>query len=189
VTGGPDDALVLDRTRRWVQSFVIALGLCPFARRVVDDGLLRYAVSAARDEAALLADLERELHALSATPPAQVETTLLIHPHVFGDFLAYNDFLGVVEERLDEWQLTGSVQVASFHPRYQFAGTSADAVENCTNRSPYPMLHLLREASVTAVADDPDELLRIPERNIAALRALGLAEVRQRLAAIATGRD
>jgi uncharacterized protein len=176
-----DDAAVVDHTRSWIRTFVIGLGLCPFAGRVFDAGLIRYVVSPARDEAGLLADVDRELRLLHATPMAEIETTLVICPHILVDFRDFNDFVGVVEDRLADLHLDGIIQVASFHPRYQFAGTDAASVENYTNRSPYPMLHLLREASVSAVADDPDALLAIPEHNIATLRALGKAEVLKKL--------
>jgi hypothetical protein len=171
---------VIERVRRWIAGFVIALDLCPFANRVFDGGRIRYVVSEATDVSGLLADLERELRTLIATPIDSIETTLLIHPHVLGDFLDYNDFLGEADQLLGELGLVGTIQIASFHPEYQFAGTKPAAVENYTNRSPYPMLHLLREASVTAVAADVDALREIPRRNIATMRRLGLAAVRER---------
>jgi len=174
-----DEAAVIEATRRWIARVVIGLDLCPFARRVFEAEKVRYVVSAATDEAALVADLTRELQTLAAVPSDEVETTLLIHPHVFSDFFEYNDFLDVAEERLDLLGLTGVIQIASFHPDYQFAGTDPGAAENYTNRSPYPMLHLLREDSITAVADDPEELLAIPQRNIETLRALGVDGIRR----------
>jgi uncharacterized protein len=167
------DQVVLEHTRRWISSIVIGLGLCPFARRVFDSGRIRYAISHARDEKSLVNDLANELQVLLASPGAQVETTLLIHPHVLGDFLDYNDFLGVVEQLLEELRLCGTIQVASFHPQYRFAGTELNAAENYTNRSPYPMLHLLRETSVSQAADASDEVSDIPRRNIETMRDLG----------------
>src|SRR5262245_24868569 len=168
-----DRQAVIDVTRRWISSMVIGLNLCPFARRVFEGDRARYVVTEAEDEAALLDVLAAESKALVSSPISVVETTLLIHPRVLGAFLDYNDFLDSANRLTDELCLRGVLQIASFHPEYQFAGTRADAVENYTNRSPYPMLHLLREESITAVAGDPDELLEIPRRNIATLKALG----------------
>lgn len=175
---------VIEDTRRWIASMVIGLNLCPFAQRVFDAELIRYAVSDAHDEEGLLQELADELKALAAAPIATIETTLLIHPQAFGDFLDYNDFLGAAEQLVADLGFEGVIQIASFHPQYQFADTAADAVENYTNRSPYPMLHLLREASISAIADDERKLLEIPERNIATLRALGLAKILERIKAM-----
>jgi hypothetical protein len=162
-------------TRAWLERAVIGLNLCPFAKAVYVKEQIRYAVSTATTREALLEDLRREMHALVEADPASIETTLLIHPDVLGDFLEYNDFLAVVDAELEALELDGVLQVASFHPRYQFAGTAADDVTNCTNRSPYPMLHLLREASVSeAVAAFPDAG-EIYERNIETLTRLGTA--------------
>ena len=176
-----NDTDVIAATQRWIGTMVIGLNLCPFAERVFKADKIRYVVTAAADEVALLQDLARELTALASTPVSEVETTLLIHPHVFQDFLDYNDFLGTAEDLLDDLGLTGVIQIASFHPQYQFADTEPDDVANYTNRSPYPMLHLLRESSITQVAGDEAELLAIPERNIATLRGLGLEKVLESL--------
>jgi hypothetical protein len=182
--GDLDERAVADATRRWVSGVVIGLNLCPFARRVADAGLIRYAVTAAADAEALLAVLGEELRALAAAPRTDVETTLLIHPQALPDFSDYNDFLPDADRLVRDLGLRGAIQVASFHPDYQFAGTSADAAENYTNRSPYPMLHLIREVSITEVADDPEALAAIPRRNIEFLRGLGRAEMLARLRAI-----
>jgi uncharacterized protein len=168
-----DQQTVIDATRRWMAEIVIGLNLCPFARRVFEGGLVRYSVSEARNATTLLNDLDRELRQLAVAPIAEIETTLLIHPHVFDDFLEYNDFLDAAEGLVGAIDLEGVIQLASFHPRYQFAETEPDAVENYTNRSPYPMLHLLREESIDAIALDEAELLDIPRRNIETLRELG----------------
>jgi uncharacterized protein len=160
-------------TRRWIETIVIGLNLCPFARRVFDAETIRYVVTDANDATSLLDALTTELQRLVAEPISTIETTILIHPHVLQDFLDYNDFLRDADQLLETLGLTGIVQIASFHPEYRFAGTKPDAVDNFTNRSPFPMLHLLREESVTKVANDPDFLDGIPERNIAVLRALG----------------
>ena len=166
-------------TRRWIERIVIGLNLCPFARRVFEGDKIRYVLSDAADTDALLADLKDELRRLVAEPIGVVETTILIHPHVLQDFLDYNDFLGRADERLDALDLSGVIQIASFHPQYRFAGTKPDAVENSTNRSPFPMLHLLREESVSRVAGDAEFLEAIPANNIETLRKLGLRELQR----------
>ena len=169
---GTDDEIV-EATKRWLEKAVIGLNLCPFARAVYVNDQIRYVVSAAETPEALLADLLDELQALVAVAPERTETTLLIHPRVLGDFLDYNDFLGAADAAVADLGLAGVLQIASFHPRYQFAGTGPDDVENYTNRSPHPMLHLLRETSVErAVAAFPDAA-KIYQKNIETLRRLG----------------
>jgi hypothetical protein len=172
---------VIAATRRWISSMVIGLNLCPFAQRVFQAESIRYVATDAADAESLRAALGEEFRKLVESPIEQIETTLLIHPNVLGDFLDYNDFLDVADRLLQARRLEGVVQIASFHPAYQFAETAPDAVENYTNRSPYPMLHLLREESITKVASDPDELLAIPERNIETLRRLGRQKVLEKL--------
>lgn len=154
---------------------VIGLNLCPFAESVVRSASVRYRVSEQRSEAGLLEDLQVELTYLHATPPRDCQTTLLIHPWVLDDFLTFNDFLQVADDAVRALDLEGELQVASFHPRYQFAGTQPDDIDNYTNRSPYPTLHLLREASITAALaklPDPDSIY---QNNIVRLRELGHA--------------
>lgn len=182
-----NDQSIVEHTRRWISSFVIGLGLCPFARRVFDAGLIRFAVSHSRDKNTLSNDLVSELHVLLASPSTQIETTLLIHPYVLGDFLDYNDFLGVVDQLLEELRLCGTIQVASFHPDYRLAGTELNAAENYTNRSPYPMLHLLRETSVSQAVDTSDEVSMIPRRNIETMRNLGEEHILKRLQSLDVG--
>lgn len=166
-----DDAL--SATRHWLEEVVIGLNLCPFAKGVHAKGQVRYVVSDAHDEETLLADLEHELHALLAAAPEEVDTTLLIHPCVLGGFDEFVRFLDLVEVVLNMQRLQGVLQVASFHPDYVFADTDPDDITNCSNRSPYPTLHLLREASLDrAVAAFPDAAT-IYERNMQTLRALG----------------
>jgi len=168
----PEDE-VIAATREWLEKAVIGLNLCPFAKAVHAGNQIRYAVSDAQTPDALLADLGRELQSLTAADRADVETTLLIHPRVLTDFVDYNDFLDIADAAVEELGLTGTIQVASFHPQYRFADTEPDAIENFSNRSPYPMLHLLREESVErAIAAFPD-VARIPERNIETLRSIG----------------
>jgi hypothetical protein len=164
---------VIAATRDWLERAVIGLDLCPFARAPYIRNQIRYVVSDAETPEALLADLLSELRTLAAADPAEIETTLLIHPRVLGDFLDYNDFLDVADAALADLDLVGEIQIASFHPQYQFAGTEPDDIENYTNRSPYPILHLLREASVErAVAAFPDAS-KIYEKNQETLRRLG----------------
>ena len=160
-------------TQAWLERAVIGLNLCPFAKAVHARGQIRYAVSAAETPEALLADLARELRTLAAADPAEIDTTLLIHPRMLTDFLEYNDFLDVAEAAIEELGLSGEIQVASFHPAYQFAGSQPEDIDNYSNRSHYPSLHLLREASVErAVAAFPDTA-PIFEKNIETLRRLG----------------
>jgi uncharacterized protein len=169
------DAPVIAATRRWLEAAVIGLDLCPFAGSVAATGRIRYRVSAARSAGSLRDDLVEELRVLEAADPAQMETTLLIHPWALQDFFAFNDFLAEADAIVEELGRTGAVQIASFHPRYQFTGTDVDDVENCTNRSPFPMLHLLREESVEralAAVGDPSSIYR---RNIATMRRIGPA--------------
>ncbi len=162
-------------TRAWVERAVIGLNLCPFAKSVQVKGQVRYVLSDATEPEALLADLARELRHLAAADPAQTDTTLIVHPGVLQDFLDFNDFLGPADALLAELGLEGILQIASFHPRYQFAGTGPDDISNFTNRSPHPTLHLIREASIDrAVAAFP-EAEAIFERNIETLQRLGHA--------------
>ncbi len=170
-----DSAAVVEATVEWIEKAVIGLNLCPFARAVHAGHRIRYVVTAATEPEALVEVLLAELATLAAADPAELETTLLIHPRVLNDFLDYNEFLDVADAAVEQLGLTGEVQVASFHPDYQFAGTGPDDIGNYTNRSPYPTLHLLREDSVErAVAAHPDTE-RIFENNIETLHRLGRA--------------
>jgi hypothetical protein len=164
---------ILAATKLWLEKAVIGLNLCPFAKAVYVKGQIRYVVSRAASPEALLAELTAELQALAAADPLEIDTTLLIHPHVLEDFLEYNEFLEIADAALAGLGLEGVLQIASFHPRYQFAGSDADDIANYTNRSPYPMLHLLREESVDRAMTAFPEAAEIYERNIATLRRLG----------------
>lgn len=164
----------IGETRRWLERAVIGLNLCPFAKAVHAKQQVRFALSEATTPEALLADLRRELLHLQATDATVTDTTLLVHPQVLGDFLDYNDFLDVADTLLVELGLDGELQIASFHPDYRFAGTAFDDPGNGTNRSPYPTLHLLREASIdraVAAYPDPDVIV---ERNLETMERLGL---------------
>jgi uncharacterized protein len=167
------DEQILIQTKHWLEKAVIGLNLCPFAKSVYVKNQVRLVVSKARHADDLLEELDRELDLLVATPASEIDTTLLIHPTLFEDFLDFNDFLEVAEGVVDEHELEGVVQLASFHPRFQFDGTEPDDIGNYTNRAPFAMLHLLREDSVEkAVAAFP-EAESIFEQNIATLEKLG----------------
>jgi len=168
------DETVIAATRDWLEKAVIGLNLCPFAKAVHAKRQIRFVVSHADSEEGLVEDLLHELQLLAASDPGDVETTLLVHPRVLTDFLDYNDFLDIADAAVDEVGLDGVLQVASFHPQYQFADSEPDDMGNFSNRAPYPTLHLLREESVDkAVAAFP-EADRIYETNIETLRKLGL---------------
>lgn len=163
----------IEATRLWLERAVIGLNLCPFAKAVQRKGQVRYVVSDAQQPLQLHADLVRELELLRDTDPEAVDTTLLIHPFVLADFMDFNEFLEVADATVADLQLEGDIQVASFHPDFQFEGTAADDITNYTNRSPFPTLHLLREASIDrAVAAFPDAAA-IFETNMETLEKLG----------------
>ena len=173
-------ATPLQETQAWLEKAVIGLNLCPFAKAVHSRGQIRWVLSSADQPLALLKELVQELKLLAATDADAVDTTLIVHPQVLQDFEDFNDFMGVVEDALTDLGLDGVLQVASFHPQFQFADTQVDDMGNATNRSPFPTLHLQREDSVErAVAAFP-EAEAIFERNIQTLQALG-AEGWQRL--------
>jgi hypothetical protein len=165
--------LVLSRTRQWIERAVIGLNLCPFARAVYVRNQIRMVVSTARTEELLLIELQNELVQLQDTPPEQIDTTLLIHPEVLTQFEDFNEFLGAAEKALRLSGLAGEIQIASFHPQYQFAGTDAEDITNYTNRAPYPILHLLREASVSRAVASVTDPGTIVEANLETLRNLG----------------
>jgi len=172
-----DDAAIAEgavaATQRWLEAAVIGLNLCPFAKAVHVRRQIRYAVTAATGADELLAELRRELERLRRTDPQEVDTTLLVHPRAMTEFIDYRFFLPRVDTLVRKLGFEGELQVASFHPAYQFADSAPDDIANCTNRSPHPMLHLLREDGIErAVAAFPDAST-IYERNIATLRALG----------------
>lgn len=170
-----DDEAVIAATRQWIEKAVIGLNLCPFAKAVYVKNQVRLVVSRASHLDGLLEDLDRELDFLAAADPDEVDTTLLIHPTLLADFLDFNDFTQLAEAAVGEHGLDGVIQIASFHPAFQFEGTEPDDLGNYTNRAPFPTLHLLREASIArAVAAFP-EAAAIYERNIETLNKLGQA--------------
>ncbi len=161
----------IDSVRQWVETVVIGLNLCPFAKEELINNRIKFVVTDAATEEQLLVELQTELELLDND--GAIETTLLIHPKVLLDFYDYNQFLDDADRLLIETGLEGVFQIASFHPDYQFGGTEPGDAENFTNRSPYPLLHLLREASLErAIASysDPED---IPKRNIALMNKMG----------------
>ena len=166
-----DDPIAL--TRRWLERAVIGLNLCPFAKAVHVKQQIRYVVSEAQTPDALLEELERELAFINRADPKQVDTTLLIVPQQFEEFLDFFFFLNEAEVLLKRMQLEGVLQIASFHPQYQFERHEPDDIENYTNRAPYPILHLLREASIDRAVDAFPDAADIYERNMETLRRLG----------------
>jgi uncharacterized protein len=178
----------IDLVRKWVEQAVLGLGLCPFAGEFWRAGRVRLTVTQATSEQELLEDLRVEIQTLHTTDSSQLETTLLIIPNLLLDFDDYNQFLDQVDELLESHDWVDLFQIASFHPGYQFAGTHPDDPENLTNRSPYPILHVLRESTVSQVLADHPDPDQIPETNIATLRALS-AERRQQIFGIPPGSD
>lgn len=177
-----------DRAERhvqdWLREFVVGMNLCPFARPLLGDPRLRIAICEESDEAALRTTFLRELDRLQRSDEQQIATTLLVFPQALCDFDAYLDFFASAQDLLVDAGLEGLVQLASFHPRYFFAGEAPDAASHYSNRSPYPIIHLLREGMVSRALADFPEPERIPERNIEALNAIGVPELQRRCQAI-----
>lgn len=178
-TEGRDSLLqeieIVTAVRQWLESFVIDLNLCPFAKRELVKDRIRFKLSRASSEQQLLIDLQSELELLDRDQ--SIETILLIHPEVLQDFDAYNQFLALADSLIEQLGFLGTYQLASFHPGYHFENTEVDDVENYTNRSPYPMLHVIREQSLErAIADYPD-VAQIPVRNVELMRRLGKEEL------------
>lgn len=167
------DTIVAD-TREWLVKAVIGLNLCPFAKSVHVKNQVRYSVSEATTPGDLLTDLVHELTLLRDADPEEIDTTLLVHPAVLQDFFDFNDFLDIVDAAVEELDLGGLIQVASFHPDYQFADAKPDDIENYSNRSPYPTLHLIREASLDRAVEAFPDAADIYETNKATLRKMGL---------------
>ncbi len=166
------DTIVQD-TVRWLERAVIGLNLCPFAKGVHAKGQIHYVVSAATDARELVDDLQHELEALAEISAEKRDTTLMIVPGCMADFLDFNDFLALADDLVEAMDLGGILQVASFHPQFQFDGTDVDDVTNCTNRAPYPTLHLLREDSIDRAVEVFPEAEAIFERNMEVLEELG----------------
>ncbi|KAF1042031.1 MAG: hypothetical protein GAK35_02960 [Herbaspirillum frisingense] len=175
LTSPRSDDEVAALTQAWLEQAVIGLNLCPFAKSVHVKKQIRYKVSRAVEWDALSQDLEEELTLLAGADPEDIDTTLLIIPLALADFLEYNDFLDWADRILERLGLDGELQIASFHPRYQFADAQADDIENYSNRSPFPILHLLRESSIDRAVAAYPEASAIFEKNMATLRKLGLS--------------
>ncbi|GGX43517.1 DUF1415 domain-containing protein [Saccharospirillum salsuginis] len=175
-----DHAFVIQAVRNWVERLVVGYNLCPFAKRELVRESVRFTVSEATAEEALLTDLQIELQRLVDEPA--IETTLLIHPRVLSDFMDFNAFLDLADGLLAHMKLEGVIQIATFHPDYQFAGTHPDDAENYTNRAPFPVLHLLREASLEEAIDRYPDTAEIPERNIERMDELGVERLKRLLA-------
>lgn len=169
----PDSATVTDHTRQWLEKAVIGLNFCPFAKAPHVKNLVRISVSQARHLDGFLEDLDRELQLLGDTPADELETTLLVHPTLFPDFDTFNQMLDIADAAVVDNGLEGIVQIAPFHPDFQFEGTDSDDIGNYTNRSPYPTLHLIREDSIAKAAQAFPDTSAIFERNIALLEKMG----------------
>ncbi|CAB5512382.1 hypothetical protein LMG26857_01672 [Achromobacter anxifer] len=167
-------ANVVAETKLWVNQAVIGLNLCPFAKAVQVKDQIRFAVSDATDAEGVLTDLQDELALLAETDPEKIDTTLLIIPDALDDFLEFNDFEDLSDRLLKRMRLVGELQVATFHPQFQFADTQPDDIENYTNRSPYPILHLLREDSIDRAVESFPDAAEIYEKNIDTMQRLGL---------------
>lgn len=176
---GLTETAVRQRTRHWMEQVVVGLHLCPFAAHPLQHGRVKLVPTLTTALPELVQVLTQEMATLISSDPADLETTLIIHPQLLTDFLDYNDFLGFTEQLLLDFGLVGELQIASFHPHYQFGHLDPEAVENYTNRSPYPMLHLLREASVSKAVELYDDVEAIPGRNEATMRQLGTTAVRR----------
>lgn len=176
---------IIAAVQRWVQSFVVDMNLCPFAKRELTRNRVRFALTAAETEEALLMALQAELELLNSN--TAIETTLLIHVNVLQDFDDYNQFLNYTDKLLRQTGLEGVYQIASFHPHYRFDGTGSDDAENYTNRSPYPMLHIIREESLAGAIAESANVDQIPARNIALMDKLGQARLRTLLQACING--
>lgn len=168
---------VIDEVRAWVEDQVVGWNLCPFARRELVNDTIRFSVSEAENEEALLMALAEEIRHLDRH--SEVETTLLIHPQMLAQFEDYNEFLELADALLAELEREGVYQIASFHPQYRFDGTEPEDPENYTNRSPYPLLHLLREDSLSEAVDNHPDVQQIPIDNIALMKRMGIEKLRQ----------
>lgn len=169
----------IEITKNWLRTFVIGMNFCPFAKNPFEADTIRYVLIETTDIQVLGDTLVAELKHLANTPPSQVETTLLIHPNLLDIFDEYLNFLEVTEYLLEDYDLDGIIQIASFHPDYQFDGTTLEDVENFTNRSPFPMLHLLRESSVSWAVDSYADVEKVPSNNVHYLKSIGLSEIKK----------
>lgn len=172
-----NDEDIVKSVRKWVNTFVMDMNLCPFAKSEMLNNRVRFATTKAISEEELLRSLQDELEFLNSD--SSVETSLLIHPNVLQDFHDYNQFLSYADELLQDMGLEGIYQIASFHPHYQFGGTNPDDAENYTNRSPYPLLHLIREASLERAIEEYPDVDQVPIRNVALMNSLGHSKLQK----------
>lgn len=170
---------IISQTRSWVETFVVGLNLCPFAKKELVNDRVRFVVTKADTEEGLLQALAHEMQLLADDDT--IETTILIHPSVLQAFEDYNQFLSLTDALIAEMDFEGIFQVASFHPDYQFGGTMPEDAENYTNRSPYPMLHILREESLEGAISSHSAIDQIPLRNIALMNELGSERLKEML--------
>lgn len=173
------DQHIIESIRNWVETFVVGMNLCPFAKRELIKNRIHFQLSQAHTEAELLEEIDIELERLNNDD--MIETTLLIHPHVLQDFFDYNQFLDYADALLVQQKLDGIYQIASFHPHYQFGGTKADDAENYSNRSPYPILHILREDSLANAIEQHPDSDSIPTKNIELMNSMGAEKLSQLL--------
>ena len=170
--------------RRWLASFVVGLNLCPFARPLLGAEGLRIAICNETTSPALRLAFLQELDLLQCSSEQQIATTVLAYPSALGDFSGYLDFVDEAQGLLSAAGLAGVVQLASFHPHYRFAGEAEGAASHYSNRSPYPLIHLLRESMLTRVLQDYPHPEKIPANNIRSLDQLGVDELEARWRAL-----
>ncbi len=174
---------VITQTRQWVQDIVMRHNLCPFAHKPFRNDVIRYHVCMAAQEEAVVEALINEMKRLRDADREKLETTLLVTPNCFHSFDDYNQFLNVVDVLIEQFNLEGVIQVASFHPDYQFADLEPDDVRNYTNRSLHPMFHLILEKSIEEARESYPDVHEIPENNMKLLADMGLEEAQRQLAA------
>ncbi len=173
----PSTSDVENSVRKWLENMVIGLNLCPFAKSVYIKNQVRIVVYEGEEDE-LLGCIESELLYLRKTPDTEIDTTLVVVPHLLKDYYDFNDFLIYTDALIEEMGLEGEIQIADFHPYYQFAGTQKEDVENYTNRSPYPIFHLLRESSIDRAVEQFPDAAEIFERNISKMQTLGIEKLK-----------
>ncbi|MEM8525312.1 MAG: DUF1415 domain-containing protein [Bacteroidota bacterium] len=170
----------ITNTQSWLQAFVIGMNFCPFAKVPFDQNRIQYLVEESTDLKEIVSTVGDAMHNLMATSETEIETSLIILPNVLPDFMEYLNFVDVLQDFLEEAKLEGNLQIATFHPEYQFANTTPHDAENYTNRSPYPMIHLLREKSVSRAIDHYPDVYDIPEKNIERLEQIGAEAIKNK---------
>ena len=170
---------IIEKTQNWIKERVIGWNLCPFAKPPFDAGRVRIKVSHANDYQGLLQDFLQEVQLLMNTPLEKIETTLLVHPLAFEDFLEFYGFIDLLEEVLEAGELAEEFQVASFHPKYQFSGAEKESAGNYTNRSPFPTTHILRQASVTRAVSSYPDIHKVPEQNIQLMESMDIEQLQK----------